>query len=167
MLAGRYLVEGPGHCGECHTPRNFTGGAKTDQWLAGATAAEGKGVVPNITGGEGGIGGWSEADIVYFLETGFTPDFDSVGGAMAAVQRNMAMLSAEDRAGDRRLSQGRAAASQRLPGQAARAAGLGCSSGVLSQPGLAGRLESECVEGGDLRRGARSVPTHRRGRHPC
>ena len=22
---GRYLVEGPGHCGECHTPRNFLG----------------------------------------------------------------------------------------------------------------------------------------------
>ncbi len=97
VLAGRYLVEGPGHCGECHTPRYFTGGAKKDQWLAGATAAEGKGVVPNITGGEGGIGSWSEADIVNFLETGFTPDFDSVGGAMAAVQRNMAMLSAEDR----------------------------------------------------------------------
>ena len=97
VLAGRYLVEGPGHCGECHTPRHFTGGAKTDQWLAGATAAEGKGVVPNITGGEGGIGSWSEADIVTFLETGFTPDFNSVGGSMAAVQRNMAMLSAKDR----------------------------------------------------------------------
>src|SRR5690606_22206475 len=26
VLRGRYLVEGPGHCGECHTPRNFMGG---------------------------------------------------------------------------------------------------------------------------------------------
>ncbi len=52
---GQYLVEGPGHCGECHTPRNAIGGTDKTQWLAGARAAEGKGVVPNITGGEGGI----------------------------------------------------------------------------------------------------------------
>ena len=95
---GRYLVEGPGHCGECHTPRAFTGGLDKDQWLAGAVAAEGDGVVPNITAGEGGIGDWSEEDIAYFLESGFTPDFDSVGGDMAEVQRNLSMLPAEDRA---------------------------------------------------------------------
>jgi mono/diheme cytochrome c family protein len=98
VLAGRYLVEGPGHCGECHTPRDFTGGSKKGQWLAGAPAAEGSGVVPNITPGEGGIGSWSEADIAYYLESGFTPDFDSVGGAMVDVQKNMAQLTADDRA---------------------------------------------------------------------
>ena len=97
VLAGQYLVEGPGHCGECHTPRLFTGGLKKDQWLAGAVAAEGDGIVPNITGGEGGIDAWSAGDIASFLETGFTPDFDSVGGAMVAVQRNMAQLPAADR----------------------------------------------------------------------
>jgi mono/diheme cytochrome c family protein len=95
---GRYLVEGPGHCGECHTPRAFTGGLDKDQWLAGAVAAEGDGVVPNITAGEGGIDDWSEEDIAYFFESGFTPDFDSVGGDMAEVQRNLSMLPAEDRA---------------------------------------------------------------------
>jgi mono/diheme cytochrome c family protein len=95
---GRYLVEGPGHCGECHTPRDFAGGPKKDQWLAGAPAAEGSGIVPNITSGEGGIGSWSEADIAYYLESGFKPDFDTVGGAMVDVQKNMAQLSADDRA---------------------------------------------------------------------
>lgn len=95
---GRYLVEGPGHCGECHTPRAFTGGIEKGQWLAGAVAAEGQGVVPNVTAGEGGIGAWSEGDISGFLETGFTPDFDSVGGAMVPVQQNMAKLTPEDRA---------------------------------------------------------------------
>ncbi|MER9298525.1 cytochrome c [Mesorhizobium sp. M0621] len=98
VMAGRYLVEGPGHCGECHTPRDFAGGTKKSEWLAGAVAAEGKGIVPNITSGEGGIGNWSEADIANYLETGFTPDFDSVGGAMVDVQRNMAQLAPEDRA---------------------------------------------------------------------
>lgn len=94
---GRYLVEGPGHCGECHTPRNAIGGTEKGRWLAGAVAAEGKGNVPNITAGEGGIGSWSESDIAYFLESGFTPDFDSAGGSMAAVIRNTSKLLAEDR----------------------------------------------------------------------
>ena len=98
VMAGRYLVEGPGHCGECHTPRDLAGGTKKAEWLAGATAAEGSGIVPNVTSGEGGIGDWSEADIANYLETGFTPDFDSVGGAMVEVQRNMAQLTADDRA---------------------------------------------------------------------
>ncbi|RWC63905.1 cytochrome c [Mesorhizobium sp.] len=98
VMAGRYLVEGPGHCGECHTPRDFAGGPKKNDWLAGAVAAEGRGIVPNITSGEGGLGDWSEDDIANYLETGFTPDFDSVGGAMVDVQRNMAELAPEDRA---------------------------------------------------------------------
>ncbi|MBN9251652.1 MAG: c-type cytochrome, partial [Mesorhizobium sp.] len=98
VVAGRYLVEGPGHCGECHTPRNFAGGSDKVRWLAGAPAAEGEGIVPNITSGEGGIGEWSEGDIANYLETGFTPDFDSVGGAMVEVQKNMAKLTPEDRA---------------------------------------------------------------------
>ncbi|MDX8451918.1 cytochrome c [Mesorhizobium sp. VK9D] len=98
VLAGRYLVEGPGHCGECHTPRDFAGGLKRAEWLAGAVAAEGKGIVPNITPDGNSIKSWSEADIVNYLETGFTPDFDSVGGAMVDVQRNMAQLTADDRA---------------------------------------------------------------------
>lgn len=97
VLAGQYLVEGPGHCGECHTPRDFAGGTDNSRWLSGAVAAEGNGVVPNITGGEGGIGAWSAGEIAYYLESGFTPDFDSAGGSMAEVQRNIARLPAEDR----------------------------------------------------------------------
>ena len=95
---GQYLVEGPGHCGECHTPRNALGGLQTDQWLAGAPDPEGgKGRVPNITPGGKGVGDWGENDIAYYLESGFTPDFDSVGGSMVAVQKNMARLPAADR----------------------------------------------------------------------
>lgn len=97
LVLGRYLVEGPGHCGECHTPRLFSGGPKLDRWLSGARAAEGDGIVPNITPDEQGLGGWSAGDIANYLETGFTPDFDSVGGAMVEVQKNMALLPAADR----------------------------------------------------------------------
>ena len=56
------------------------------------------GPVPNITGGEGGLSNWSADDIASFLETGFTPDYNSVGGTMAEVQENMAMLVPDDRA---------------------------------------------------------------------
>lgn len=95
---GRYLVEGPGHCGECHTPRNLIGGLDKSRWLAGGPAPEGKGRIPNITADEkAGIGAWSAGEIAYYLETGFTPEFDAVGGAMVEVQENMARLTAGDR----------------------------------------------------------------------
>ena len=51
---GRYLVEGAGHCGECHTARNWTGGIDLSRWLAGAPNPEGEGQVPNITPHENG-----------------------------------------------------------------------------------------------------------------
>ena len=98
IARGQYLVEGPGHCGECHTPRDALGGARLQQWLAGAPNPEGRGTIPNITPHADGIARWSTGDIAYSLETGFKPDFDSFGGSMVAVQDNMAKLPAEDRA---------------------------------------------------------------------
>ncbi len=96
LARGRYLVEALGHCGECHTPRNILGGMKKSKWLSGGPAPEGIGKIPNITPHEDGIGSWSEGDIVYYLETGFTPDFDSAGGSMVSVQENMAKLPKSD-----------------------------------------------------------------------
>lgn len=93
---GQYIVEGPGHCGECHTPRDGLGGFLPDQWLAGAPNPEGKGRIPNITP-EGSIASWSGGDIVTYLTDGNTPEFDFVGGTMVEVQQNMAKLPAEDR----------------------------------------------------------------------
>lgn len=94
LSRGRYLVEAMGHCGECHTPRNALGGLELDRWLAGAPNPSGKGKIPNITPA---ALDWSEADIAYYLTTGFTPDFDSVGGSMAAVVTNTAKLPDSDR----------------------------------------------------------------------
>lgn len=95
---GRDLVEGAGHCGECHTPRDRFGGLDLSRWLAGAPNPEGRGQVPDLTPGSKNVADWSANDIAYYLESGFTPDFDTVGGTMVAVQENMAMLPAEDRA---------------------------------------------------------------------
>ncbi len=91
---GRYLVEALGHCAECHTPRNALGGLDTSRWMAGAPNPSGKGTIPGIAPGKLN---WTVEDIAYYLETGFTPDFDSAGGEMSEVIANMAKLSPEDR----------------------------------------------------------------------
>lgn len=91
---GRYIAEALAHCGECHTPRNMLGGMDTARWLGGAPNPSGDGRIPNITPGKLG---WTADDIVQYLTTGFTPDFDSVGGHMAHVVENMARLPEGDR----------------------------------------------------------------------
>jgi mono/diheme cytochrome c family protein len=93
---GAYLVNGPAHCAECHSPRNFLGGIKQSQRFGGGPDPEGLDWVPNIT--PRGIGDWSEKDVANMLETGDLPDGDRVGGAMVKVVRNTAQLSADDRA---------------------------------------------------------------------
>jgi mono/diheme cytochrome c family protein len=92
---GAYLVNGPGHCAECHSPRNALGGIVAAQRFAGGPNPEGEGWVPNIT--QKSLGDYSDKDIAYLLETGQTPDGDSVGGAMTAVIRNTSQLDPEDR----------------------------------------------------------------------
>ena len=94
---GAYLVQGPAHCSECHSSRNFLGGIVKGTEFAGAPGLEGKGHVPNITPSKDGIGDWSEEDIAYLLETGNKPDYDTIGETMAPVQKNMAKLTPEDR----------------------------------------------------------------------
>jgi mono/diheme cytochrome c family protein len=93
---GAYLVNGPGHCAECHSPRNALGGIIESQRFAGGPNPEGEGFIPNIT--QQRLKDWSEKDIAYLLETGNTPDGDTVGGQMTAVVRNTRELGAEDRA---------------------------------------------------------------------
>ena len=95
---GAYLVEGPGHCAECHSPRNLLGGIARGQRLAGGPSPDGKGWIPNITPHADGIATWSAKDMDSFLQSGFTPDGRSVDPEMAAVIANTSKLSASDRA---------------------------------------------------------------------
>jgi len=93
---GAYLVNGWGHCAECHSPRNMLGGLVRAQRFAGGPNPEGRGWVPNIT--QKGLKDWSEKDLAYFLKTGELPDGDTAGGSMVAVIKNTSQLSDEDRA---------------------------------------------------------------------
>lgn len=96
---GAYLVTGPGHCQECHTPRTFYGVLKPDQAFAGGDFGPNAG--PNISGDTArGIGEWSAEDLTSVLESGMTPDGDFLGGEMAKViQNGTAILPAADLAG--------------------------------------------------------------------
>lgn len=86
---GAYLATALGHCAECHTPRNVLGGLKTTMAYAGsADGPEGE-LAPNITPDDAtGIGKWSVADIVWFLQTGLKPDGDDAQGLMSVVIEN-------------------------------------------------------------------------------
>ena len=78
---GRYLTTALGHCGECHTPRNFLGAPKKSQFLAGA-----KDVAPNLTPTR--LKNWSDADLRNFLTTGLTADGDVPAEEMGEVITN-------------------------------------------------------------------------------
>ena len=105
---GAYLVNGPGHCAECHSPRNLLGGIIESERFAGGPTPDGEGWVPNITPTGLAIGAkeniaWSEKDIASFLDDGMMPDGDYAGGAMAEVIRNVALLSRRRPRRNRRL----------------------------------------------------------------
>jgi mono/diheme cytochrome c family protein len=66
---GAYLAEGLGHCGLCHTPKNFLGGDKASERLRGY-ALQGW-FASDITGDpRRGVGGWSVDEIAAYLKTG-------------------------------------------------------------------------------------------------
>ncbi len=96
MARGKYLVNVLGHCGECHTPRSFLGIKQNDRWLAGARLLDSKSFAPNLTNHKDGLKSWTQEDIVSYLKTGFTPDFDSVGGPMVSVVENLAVVPDHD-----------------------------------------------------------------------
>jgi mono/diheme cytochrome c family protein len=81
---GAYLVEGLAHCGECHTPRNFTQGLQASERLSGAIQAgwHAYNITPHKTSG---IGGWSDQDIVSYLSTGIAQGRANAAGPMAEV----------------------------------------------------------------------------------
>ena len=92
---GAYLVNGPAHCAECHSPRSLLGAVVRSQRFAGGPSPDGEGFVPNIT--QRGLGSWSVDDLARLLKTGDLPDGDTVSGDMGKVVSNIAQLGDADR----------------------------------------------------------------------
>jgi len=94
---GHYLIEGAGHCAECHSPRTFMGTIPQDMRYAGGVNPDGTGYYPNITPDETGIGFWSSHSIANYLRTGISPINKAAGADMADVVHNTAQISDADR----------------------------------------------------------------------
>ncbi len=92
---GAYLVQGLGHCGACHTPRDalgaerggaaFLAGAKIDGWEAPALTALGQAPVP-----------WTQQSLYDYLRQGYSREHGSANGPMVPVVRELAALPDSD-----------------------------------------------------------------------
>ena len=92
---GAYLVEGLGHCGECHTPRNWLGAVEQDRALGGAVVGQFK--APALTAAALADRGWSRADLVLFFETGTSPQGSAFGDMFLAIKNSLRLLTNDDR----------------------------------------------------------------------
>ncbi len=95
---GAYLVNGPGHCGECHTPRNALMIPDTNRAFAGGPHPRGdEGEVPSLLDLEGRGRYSGVSDLTLALQFGETLGYDKLSsGGMADVQMNLAMLPEDD-----------------------------------------------------------------------
>lgn len=95
---GRYLVEGPGHCVMCHSPRNWLGGIDPGTELTGNPAGGTGGKAPALTAARLQERGYDVPALSSALTDGFTPDFDLLGSAMREVIADgTSRWTAEDR----------------------------------------------------------------------
>jgi mono/diheme cytochrome c family protein len=93
---GAYLVQGPGHCGECHTPRNIFQAMSTGNSLAGGELGNWRAY--NISSdNQHGIGAWPTEALVSYLGQGYAPGYGGAGGPMAdAVEHSLRYLDPAD-----------------------------------------------------------------------
>ena len=92
---GAYLVEGLGHCGACHTPRNVLGGAKSDRRYAGGNIQNW--VAPDLGPDlRTGLGRWREQDIVEYLKTGRNALSNASGPMAEVIELSTSRLTSED-----------------------------------------------------------------------
>ena len=85
---GKYIVNGPAHCGACHTPRNFAGAREAEEYLHGAKDLPDGGKSPPLTTLALQQTGWTQPDLSYALKTGIQPDGDTFGGSMGEIVRD-------------------------------------------------------------------------------
>jgi mono/diheme cytochrome c family protein len=94
---GSYLVNGPGHCSECHTPRTLLMTAKTSAFLAGGPHPGGEGKVPNLRDLIGRGRYKNQKDLADALKYGEELGYEKVSsGGMGEVQTNLSKLPDQD-----------------------------------------------------------------------
>lgn len=94
---GAYLVQGLGHCNECHAPRDSLGGMQSNPSLAGGQIPAQNWYAPDLsTQANGGLAGWSEQDIVDLLKTGQSARGTAFGPMAEVVARSTQHLQGDD-----------------------------------------------------------------------
>ncbi|WP_426287431.1 c-type cytochrome [Luteibacter sp. E-22] len=94
---GAYLVQGLGHCNECHARRNSFGAMVDDPFLAGGIVPVQNWYAPDLSmGAGGGLAGWTEADVVALLKTGRSRKGAAIGPMAEVVMRSTQHLSDGD-----------------------------------------------------------------------
>jgi mono/diheme cytochrome c family protein len=92
---GAFLVQALAHCSDCHTPRNLLFASETSKFLGGGQILAQSWYAPNISSASqnGGVGGWSQADLVAYLHNGAGAP---VGPMQEVVQDSLSRLPASD-----------------------------------------------------------------------
>ncbi len=92
---GAYIVEGPAHCGACHTPKTILGGDRTRNALHGDTLQGW--FAPDIASDKRiGLGDWSVEDIVEYLKTGVNQHTAASGPMAEEVMDSSSQMTLED-----------------------------------------------------------------------
>ena len=121
---GAFLVDGPAHCGACHTPKTFLGGDRTDLYLQGSYLQGWS--APDITDDKRtGLGNWSVADIASYLKTGHNGITAATGPMAEAVSLSTSHMTDDD-------TKAIAIYLKSLPGTASDATPLAADSATMS-----------------------------------
>jgi len=121
---GAFLVDGPAHCGACHTPKTFLGGDRTDQYLQGSYLQGWS--APDITNDKHtGLGEWSAEDVASYLKTGHNRISAATGPMAEAVSLSTSHMTDED-------TRAIAAYLKSLPGKASIETPLPANSATMS-----------------------------------
>jgi len=90
---GAYLVNGPGHCQECHTPRNLFMALDRAKAFDGGPHPDGTGKVPSLRGLVARGRFKDQADLVLAFQNGEVLGYDHISsGGMGEVQTNLSKL---------------------------------------------------------------------------
>ncbi|KAB0639320.1 cytochrome C [Burkholderia stagnalis] len=92
---GKYLVDGAGHCGACHTPRNALGAEKGGLAYLSGGVAEGW-AAPSLVASKASPVPWTEGALYDYLRTGFSAQHGVAAGPMAPVVAGLAALPESD-----------------------------------------------------------------------
>ncbi len=87
---GAYIVQGLGHCGGCHTPRNMAGGEERGRALAGGVAEGWR--APPLDASNPAARRWTVDALETYLSTGLSPDHSAAGGPMKAVVESLSQV---------------------------------------------------------------------------